>query len=231
MTRIARSLLALAPLFALAACEVNHMPAYAPHIQSASIEATVTGDIEIEILEPALEDAYGNLVPVVDPTADRLVDRFIDRVGARIVSAELGLASADVFQYEAAHRMGWDVDPRRAQHDARFIVDVDDLEIVIDDWGFPSLEVHLKVEGWYTPTGTLIYREYTQHDLPLLYADELLEPWDPGNIDDVMGARAENLITLDRMPDAELRARVYMAIEDTAAIAAGELQRATGPAY
>lgn len=227
MTRLSKAILTALPLLALAACEVNHMPMYTAQIHTVHMEATVTGDIEVEVIDPELIDYDGNMVPVVDPYQDSLVSRFVNRVGTRIVQTELGVTSVAVFQTEAANRLGWNTDPSLAYHDASFVIDVNDLEITIDDWGFPTLEVNVKVEGWFTANGELIYREYTDHQVPLLFAQELVEPWNASDINDVLDAREVNLRTLDTMPDAELRARVYTAIEDVSAIAAAELQRAT----
>ena len=223
----ARLLFFTTSLLALAACEVNQMPYYSASISTVRMEAVVTGDIEFEVFEPSVVALDGSTVPVIDPTQDLLIDRFVSRVGARIVQSELGVTSVSVFQSEAAARLGWNVDPNLAFHDARFVIDVNDIEITIDDWGAPSLDLNLKVEGWFTTNGELIYREYSDHSVPLLYAEELVEPWDANNIDDVMGARALNLLMLDDMPDAELRARVYIAMEQAAAGAAAELHRAT----
>lgn len=225
MTRIAKSLIAVLPLLALAACEVNHMPMYAPQIRSVQMEATVTGGIEVEVIDPEIIDYDGMVVPVVDPYADSLVSRFVAKMGNRIVDAEMGIATIGVFESEATQRLGWSVGDSHA--DARFAIDVNDLEVTIDDWGFPTLEVNVKVEGWFNANGALIYREYTDVDVPLLYGQELVEPYHPGDVNDVLDARAYNLETLASMPDAELRARVYTAIEEAAAVAASELQRNT----
>lgn len=223
-----RTLLALALLTtSLAACEVNHMPMFAPQITTARMEATVSGDIEVEVLEPVFLAADGTEIIVTDPTQDLMVDRFVSRMARHIHDDEIGRASVTVFESEAAARLGWAVDPNLGWHDARFVVDVGDLEVTIDDWGWPTLAIQLEVEGWFSASGELIYREYSSYEFPLLYADELVEPWNPNDIDDVAGTRATNLLMLDGMPDAELRARVYLAIEDAAADAARDLQAAT----
>ena len=220
-------LLALPALVLLAACEVNHMPMYASSIMTVQMDATVTGDIEIEVAEPILLGVNGEAIPIMDASQEALIQRFTQRVGARIVDSELGTTSVGVFQTEAASALGWSLANVGAHHDAQFTIDVDDIEITIDDWGWPLMAANVKVEGRYVATNELIYREYTDHEVPLLYIDELVEPWDPTNYDDLTGARAINLATLASMPDPEIRARVYTAIEEVSAVAARELVSAT----
>lgn len=227
MTSNRLPMLALLPMLLLGACEVNHMPMYASSIMTVHMEATVTGDIEIAVAEPMAVGVNGELMPVIDPTQDVLIQRFAERIGSRIVESEMGLTSVDVFQAEAARALGWTVANVGAYHDAAFTIDVNDIEITIDDWGWPLMQANVKVEGVYVGDGTLIYREYTDHEVPLLYLDELVEPWDPNNLDDLMSARAINLATLATMPDGELRARVYTAIEEVSSVAAAELVFAT----
>jgi hypothetical protein len=217
----------LLPMLLLGACEVNQMPMYAASIMTVQMEATVTGDIEITVNEPTVISLDGHPVSVIDPSQDALIGRFVDRIGTRIVESELGTTSVGVFQSEAVTALGWNLTAIGSPHDAAFTIDVNDIEITIDDWGWPLMKANVKVEGWFVGTGELIYREYTDHEVPMLYLDELVEPWDPSNFEDLMGARAINLATLASMPDHELRARVYTAIEEVSAVAAAELVRAT----
>jgi hypothetical protein len=203
------------------------MPMYAASITTVQMDATVTGEIEITVNQPMVIGVDGQPVPVIDSSQEALIHRFTDRIGTRIVESELGATSVGVFQTEAASTLGWTLTALGGAHDASFTIDVNDIEITIDDWGWPLLKANVKVEGWYTGNGELIYREYTDHEVPLLYLDELVEPWSPENFEDLMGARAINLATLASMPDHELRARVYTAIEEVSAVAAAELVTAT----
>lgn len=220
-------LLALLPLLLLAACEVNQMPMYQAQISAVDIQSAMSGALEVNVDVPMAVGVDGAALPISDPTQDLIVDRFVDRLDRRVVAAEVGATTAQTFAEVAAPPLGWVVDPYAARHDARFMIDVTSLDVDVDPYGVPTVAIAITTEGWFEASGALIYREYTTQEMTLLALEETVLPLDPGNPDDVGAARAINLLTLDSMPDSELRARVYGAVELTAAAAADSLRFAT----
>lgn len=208
--RLSLTLSAMVLAVSLVACGVNDMPDYRSRISTIELDARVVDSPTV---------LFSDVASVVEGSPDAVA---MDVVETRIrerLAGRLELLGHPELVDDALHsglaaeiqgRFPWTMARAGEDADARFLATVEEYGVTVDEAGVAMVYYDTRVEGWYAPTGTLIYEQTVRSEQPLTAIhqghDEV----------SVAAARALNLLALDELSEAEFQSQVLSGADRSA---------------